>query len=123
VIVLGLALLAVLFVGGARFLLSQAYFVGLDGEDVVIYQGVNLEIGPFDLARVVERTGHTVDDVVPWYARQLEDGRPADSLEDARAIVRGMPLRETDETSGGDESAGGGDSTEDATGAEADGDG
>jgi PPM family protein phosphatase len=98
-ILLGLALL------GARFLLDRAYYVGLDGDDVVIYQGIDVDLGPVSLSRVAERTALTVDDIPVWYAQQLEDGRPAADLADARRIVEGAPRRDgtTDGADGTDD--------------------
>jgi PPM family protein phosphatase len=41
-IVVGLALLGALVFGGGNFLLSRSFYVGLDGEQVVIFQGIVL---------------------------------------------------------------------------------
>jgi PPM family protein phosphatase len=92
-IVFGVLLLVGLLAGGAYYLLSQEYFLGLDDEDVVIYQGLDLDLGPLELARIVERTGLTADDVQPWYRDRLEDGVPAAGLSDARVLVEDAPLR------------------------------
>ncbi len=86
-VVFGVLVLAALLVGGGLFLLSQEYFVGLDDEQVVIYQGLDVELGPLSLARVVERTELTADDVQPWFRDRLEDGVPAAGLADAQSIV------------------------------------
>ena len=93
-IVLALVLLAGLVYGGGQFLLSREYFVATDGSQVVIYQGIDAQVGPVELARVVERTELELDDVQEWYRPTLESGRPAADLADARRIVRGIPLRE-----------------------------
>ena len=93
-IVLALVLLAGLVYGGGQFLLSREYFVATDGNQVVIYQGVDAQIGPLELSRVVERTELELDDVQEWYRPSLESGRPAADLADARRIVRGIPVRE-----------------------------
>lgn len=93
-IVLGVVMLVGLLIGGARFLLSQNYFVGLDEGTVVIYQGLDVEIGPLDLATVVVRTDLTLDDVPSWYHPTLEAGRPAADLNDAQRIVAGIPRRD-----------------------------
>lgn len=97
-IVLGLAVIIGLVVVGGQFLLSRSYFVGLDGEQVVIYQGIDVELGPISLARVTERTELGLDEVPAWFHPQLEAGRPAANLNDARRIVRGIPRRDADET-------------------------
>jgi PPM family protein phosphatase len=113
-IVLAVAVLVGLVVFGGQFLLSRSYFVALDEEQVVIYEGIDASIGPLDLARVVERTELEVDDVQEWYRPTLESGRPATDISDARNIVAGIPVRDdaevdpeeavdTDEGSGEDE--------------------
>jgi len=101
-IVLGLAVIAGLVWGGGRFLLSQSYFVGLDGDQVVVYEGIDAEVGPISLSRVVERSELTVDDVQQWYRDNLEAGVTALSLADARRIIAGAPLRNTDAADGSD---------------------
>ena len=103
-IVLGLAVIGGLVFAGGQFLLSRSYFVGLDDDEVVIFQGVDADLGPLPLARVVERTGIVLDDVSSWYHPNLEQGRPVADLNDARRIVRQVPLREaaTDEADGAD---------------------
>jgi PPM family protein phosphatase len=93
-IVLGLAVIGGLVFAGGQFLLSRSYFVGLDDDEVVIFQGVDADLGPIPLARVVERTDIVLDDVSSWYHPNLEQGRPVADLNDARRIVRQVPLRE-----------------------------
>lgn len=95
-IVLALTVILGLLFGGTQFLLSRSYFVGLDGSQVVIFEGINRELGPFEFYRVTERSELTLDDVPLWYRPQLEAGRPAADLGDARAIVRNIPLREVE---------------------------
>jgi PPM family protein phosphatase len=109
-IVLGLVVIVGLVFGGARFLLSQSYFVGLDGNQVVIYEGIDTQIGPISLSRVVERTELTLDDVPAWYRPSLEAGRTAADINDARRIVANAPRRDAevdDETDPGDADADG----------------
>lgn len=96
---LAAVLLAIAVLGGAaflggRFLLDRSFYVGLDGEQVAIYRGVDLTVGPLELGRVHERTELTVDDVPTWYAETLEDGVPAADLADARRIVDNAPRRD-----------------------------
>ncbi len=93
-VLLGVALLAGLAFLGGRFLLDRSFYVGLEGDDVVIYQGVDAEVGPFTLNRVAERTEVTVDELAPFYVSVLEDGAQATDLQDARRIVDGAPRRE-----------------------------
>ncbi len=96
-IVLALAVLVGVVLGGSQFLLSRSFFVGLDGDQVVIFEGINRELGPIELYRVTERSEVTIDEVQLWYRRQLESGFPAADLGDARNLVRNIPLREAEE--------------------------
>jgi PPM family protein phosphatase len=103
-IAVGILLIVGLVAGGGRFLLSRSFYVGLDGSQVVIYQGIDAELGPLSLSRVVERTELTVADVPEWYQPFLEAGRTAADLNDARRIVANAPRREASEA-GADEGA------------------
>ncbi len=102
-IVLALVVIGGLLFGGSQFLLSRSYFVGLDGAQVVIFEGINRELGPIELYRVAERSELTIDQVPLWYRPQLETGRPAADLGDARNIVRNIPVREVEDDPEGDE--------------------
>jgi PPM family protein phosphatase len=93
-IVVGIVVLVGLLVAGGRFLLNQTYFIGLEDQEVVIYQGIDVQVGPFDLKRVVERTDIHLDEVPAWYHPTLEAGRPAADINDARRIVQGIPRRD-----------------------------
>jgi PPM family protein phosphatase len=93
-VLLGIAVVGGVLVGGTRFLLSQNYFVGLEDETVVIYQGLDVDLGPLYLATVVVRTDLTLDEIPAWYHPTLEAGRPAADLNDAHRIVAGIPRRD-----------------------------
>ncbi len=92
-VVASVAVLAALLIGGGQFLLSRSYFVALDDDQVVIYQGVDASIGPVTLARVTERSELVLADIPSWYHPNLENGRTAADLNDARRIVRDIPVR------------------------------
>jgi serine/threonine protein phosphatase PrpC len=109
-VLVAIAVLAGLAFLGGRFLIDRSFYVGLDGEQVAIYRGVDLTIGPLELGRVHERTGLTVDDVPTWYAEVLEDGVTAADLADARRIVDNAPRRD-----GADDAGGATDGTTDGT--------
>jgi protein phosphatase len=118
----GLAVLAALAFVGGRFLLDRSFYVGLDGDEVVIYQGVDVELGPLSLDRIVERTDLRIEEVATYYRASLEDGRTATDLPDARRIVDGAPRSgESDPDELGDEA--GADGPDDATGDDPAGDG
>jgi protein phosphatase len=87
------ALIAGLTLGG-RLIIDRAYLVGVEGEEVVIYRGFDVQLGPIDLKRVHERPGVLLDQVPPALRPVYEAGRPAADLGDARRIVRNIPLLE-----------------------------
>jgi PPM family protein phosphatase len=93
-VLLGIAVLGGLALLGGRFLIDRSYYVGLDEDQVVIYRGVDLTVGPLELGRVFERTDLTVEDVPAWYGEALEDGVTAADLVDARRIVENAPRRD-----------------------------
>jgi PPM family protein phosphatase len=95
-IVLAVAVFAAVVFGGSQFLLSRSFFVGLEGDQVVIFEGINRELGPFELYRVAERSEVVIEDVQLWYRPQLEAGFPAADLGDARTLVRNIPLRDAE---------------------------
>jgi PPM family protein phosphatase len=92
-VVLSVAILGGLVIAGGQFLLSRSFFVALDDDQVVIYQGVDASIGPLTLARVTERSELTLADIPSWYHPNLENGRTAADINDARRIVRDIPVR------------------------------
>lgn len=97
-IVIGISVVLGLVIGGGRWLLSRSYFVGLDGQQVVIYQGVPAELGPLSLAWVVEETSLRIEDVPEFQRPLLEQGMAAINRGDARDQVDA--LREAGEAEG-----------------------
>ncbi|TFB75235.1 serine/threonine-protein phosphatase [Cryobacterium glaciale] len=63
------------------------YFVGVDGSNVAIYQGVQQDIGPIRLSSVYEDTDLVLDDLRVYDRQQVEQTINAGSLADALAIV------------------------------------
>lgn len=63
------------------------YFVGTNGETVVIYRGVQQNIGSFSLSTEVENTEIPLSTLTPFQQRQIERTLDAASLKDAREIV------------------------------------
>lgn len=63
------------------------YFVGTDGETVLIYRGVPQGIGSISLHSVAEDTGIPLDSLDGLEQRQIERNLSADSFEAAREIV------------------------------------
>ncbi|MBT0993457.1 serine/threonine-protein phosphatase [Cellulomonas sp. DKR-3] len=82
------AVLAVALVGGAAAWTRTQYYVGIDGDEVAIFQGVPGTIGPLSLSTVVERTGITTDEIESQYVRdRLGQSIHADDREAARRLV------------------------------------
>jgi len=85
-----LAALAVLIGGGAlaRVWVLQQYYVGLDADHVVIFQGVRGEALGIPLHRVAERSDIALMDLPETERSQVSDGiNASDGLEDARGLV------------------------------------
>ena len=85
------ALAVLLAVGGALLFGYQwtqsRYFVGTDGETVIIYRGVQQELGSLSLYSVAEDTGIPLTDLDGLEQRQVERTLGAGSIEEARDIV------------------------------------
>ncbi len=85
------AVCVLLAVGGALIFGYQwtqsRYFVGTDGETVVIYRGVQQDIGSLSLHSVAEDTEIPLDTLDGLEQRQVERTLGAGSLEEARDIV------------------------------------
>ena len=67
---------------------QEQYYVAADGGTVAIYQGVQADIPGLRLSSVEEATSITLAALPAYRADNVRSGIPADSLEDARAIVR-----------------------------------
>ncbi len=125
-VVLALALIAALVIGGGRFLLARNYFVGLDEGQVVIYQGLAASLGPIELARVAETTDLSIDDAPAYFEESLDEGIAAADLSDARRIVDNGPWLDSDDDQApdaADEPDADGDGDGDDGGDDGDGDG
>jgi PPM family protein phosphatase len=90
-VLLVVAVLAVALVAGRSFLYSR-YWVGFDGDVVAVFQGVPGDVAGLRFSRLVERSAVSRAQVPSGYAARLEDGVPADDLEDARRIALCAPL-------------------------------
>ena len=75
----------------AQAFLSSRYWVGFDGDEVVVFQGVEGDIAGFDLSRVAERTGIRREQVRPFYDGALTNGVSRDTLDDAVRYARCTP--------------------------------
>jgi len=80
-----LAILGALFVG---YQVTQShYFVGIDGQTVAIYRGVQQNIGPISLHEVYEQTTVNVSDLSGYTRQTVTDTISASTLADAQSIV------------------------------------
>lgn len=90
-LMLAALLLAISAVAGLTFVGYQwtqtRYYVGTDGDTVIIYQGVRTQIGSFKLSSEAENTMIPIDSLTPYQRRQVERTLDAGSLDEARDIV------------------------------------
>lgn len=85
-LVLVLAILAAGAFGVYQFTQTR-YFVGADEDSVVIYRGIQQNIGPFSLSTVQEDTDIALDDLSPFTRATVVRTINASSLADARSVV------------------------------------
>ena len=87
-----LTLAAVLVAGGVGlWLWTQAqYFVGVEGDRVAVYRGINAAVGPVHLYSVVDTSPMRLDDLVQVARRQVEDGIPAENRTEADRILANL---------------------------------
>lgn len=89
--VIVLVVIAALIGGGlvlGRTLLQRSWFVGAaDSGLVTIYQGVPVELGPFDLSWPHRETLWNIDDVPEVVREDVRNGIPASDASDAQRIV------------------------------------
>lgn len=97
----GAVVVVALLIGGALLAYSWTqtrYFVGADDEMVVVYQGIQQDLGPLSLSEVHEETGVDLDDLDEFTRQAVESTISAGSLTEARQIVE--RLRATTEPLG-----------------------
>ena len=75
----GALLVAILAVGG-WLLVNRAYYVGVNGDEVAVYRGLNQEIFGLQLSTVVATSDVAIEDLPARLVRQLEDGVSQGSL-------------------------------------------
>ncbi|UOQ57035.1 Stp1/IreP family PP2C-type Ser/Thr phosphatase [Leucobacter allii] len=73
---------------------QSRYFVGTDGETVIIYRGVQQNLGSFSLHSVAEDTDIPLSELDGLEQRQVERTLGAGSLEEARDIVLRLGVHE-----------------------------
>jgi len=88
-----LGLLGLLAAGlvGAQLFLSSRYWVGFDGNEVAIFQGVPGDVAGIRLSRLVEHTGIQRSRVPAAWQARLAEGVTRSDLEDARRYAACTP--------------------------------
>jgi protein phosphatase len=85
-----LAILVIVIAAGGyaawRYTQGQ-YYVGTDGQQVIIYRGVNEQVAGLNLSSVYQRTGIPVSHVTANDLPQIKNTITASSLSDAKQIV------------------------------------
>ena len=87
---MGIILLVIGIVGAAvlGYQWTQTrYFVGVEGSNVAIFQGVQQDLGPIALSSVYEDTSLKVSELRVFDRQQVQQTISATSLEDAKLIV------------------------------------
>jgi len=93
-LVLVLALLAAAVLAAYNWT-QTLFYVGADDDTVVVYRGIQQNIGPISLSTAHDDTGILLDDLPQFQRSTVEETISARSLADAEAIVE--RLRETAE--------------------------
>ena len=94
-LILVLGLIAVALYGGYQWTQTR-YFVGGDEDTVVIFRGIQQDIGPISLSTPYEDTDIPLDSLSDFARATVQQTISASSLEDARRIVNSIS-----ETAGG----------------------
>lgn len=61
--------------------LEDQYFVGAKGDEIVVFQGVKTNLGPFELFNVARSTTESVSDLGAFQQGQVRDGIPVLSVD------------------------------------------
>jgi protein phosphatase len=89
-----LVLAAVVGGGYAAYNWSQRqYYVGEEQGHVAIYQGVSQNVGPWELAHVVDQSDIALSDLPDFYRGKLDTTVSTASIEDARRLVTDLRVQ------------------------------
>jgi protein phosphatase len=95
--------LALVLAGLLGYTWTQSrYFVGEDSNTVVIFQGIQQDIGPFSLSHEYKDTGIPVSLLSTYDRQQVEQTLSASSLEEAEEIVSRLRTTTSKEGEGGE---------------------
>ncbi len=92
----GFVIVIALIVGGlvAAYNWTQTrFYVGADLDTVVVFQGIQQNLGPISLSSVYEDTGIPLDDLTYFQRLAVEETISAGSLDEAREIVERLRPR------------------------------
>jgi protein phosphatase len=89
-LIVGVLAVLVVALGGAYAWTQSQYFVGRDGAEVAIFQGVNTEFGPLKFFNVYKNSDLMVADLNPSVRSQVTDGITARSERDAEKIIENL---------------------------------
>ena len=78
---------------GAWSWAQKQYFVGVDGDDVTIFRGLNTSFVGIDLSTPYLRTDLAVDTLASYDAKQVQQGVTQTDLADARRYVESLATR------------------------------
>lgn len=84
---------------GAYNWTQTRFYIGADEDTVVIFQGIQQNIGPISLSSLYEDTGIPMDDLPMFTRTQVENTITARSLEDAQEIVERLRIAAEDNVS------------------------
>lgn len=76
------ALIVLLGAGGYLFYneTQQRFFIGADGDQVVVFRGVHTQLGPFTLYSLEKGSGRNLNELSEVQKASVEDGIPVDSV-------------------------------------------
>lgn len=97
--VIVLAMIGVALFGAYQWTQTR-FFVGADDDTVVIYRGIQQNIGPISLSTPYEDTGILLADLSNFKRATVEGTISARSLADARAIVNTLDPDDAEESDG-----------------------
>jgi len=87
-VTIGLAAIAIIVALVLAYQWTQTrFFVGVDGNRVAIFQGVQADVGPIALSSVYEATDIRLGNLPNYTQKTVQDTINADSLSDARDII------------------------------------
>jgi protein phosphatase len=91
--IIGFTLLAVPLFLGINYWVSKQFYVSNLGENIAIFQGIKVELGPISLSQPVQSFNLETKVLTKEDLILIEDGIDANSLTEARFIVRRLDQR------------------------------